>query len=231
MITAFHEVAAVTQPILIHAPRPMLALASYQKILEGKWDLQYDCQCRNQHNTEEEHKHSAPVVFSETALSSLRIDSPRVVSPGLDQPENPGRGLESWGHSESEWMPCSQERPNQLTGGRERHHVHNTSSSFNSLSSLPSLSSLETILSLPQLDAVEIDTTECDDIVYIGSHPHVAEVPRWSDEMLERSPAVPIPPTPVIVPSLLPDVLPTTFTGAVVVDEVVQDGSTQRAQG
>ncbi|KAH9941464.1 hypothetical protein B0H21DRAFT_710581 [Amylocystis lapponica] len=48
----------------------------------------------------------------------------------------------------------------------------------------------------------------CDDIEDIRSHPHVAEVLGWSDKVFDRGSGVKqTPPTPVVVPSLLSDVV------------------------
>ncbi|KAH9917982.1 hypothetical protein B0H21DRAFT_246966 [Amylocystis lapponica] len=194
MFPTFHEIPTITRPVPIRAQRPTILPPSCREIFEGIWTLEYDW--RNKRETEQKRENSASFIFNETVLNSLTIDNPPVVWTDLEQPRDTGLGLMFWGHSNFEWK----ELPDQPDTQKERRCGDKSSSLWSSLSSLSSLASLNTTPSLPQLDVVEVDAIACNDMEDFGSRFHA--VLEW-DPVVKQ-----IPPTPMMAPSLLPDVVP-----------------------
>ncbi|KAH9949230.1 hypothetical protein B0H21DRAFT_820238 [Amylocystis lapponica] len=132
-----------------------------------------------------------------TVLSPLRMNN--LTAPS-DLKQWKETGLMLWGHSAFEWTPVPQ---HQLTACTSKHHSHKTSSTMSSLSSLSSLASL------PQLDDSRLDVDDHDDMDGLQCYPRVAGVSRMANKVLEWDlESKPTPPTPAMLPSLLPDVAP-----------------------
>ncbi|KAH9922269.1 hypothetical protein B0H21DRAFT_174895 [Amylocystis lapponica] len=165
---------------------PTLPSTNYRNSFDGDWN--YDISSNQ--DTEK-----PPVDSIDAILDELRIG---VIWQAIKQPKDTGLGLAFLGDSEFEWKQL----PVEPAARKEWYRGHKA---LSSLSSLDSLASLDTISSFPQGDGAEVDPIVCDEI---GSYPHVAEAPTWSDEVLERDPVgEEIPPTPVVVPSSLPNIV------------------------
>ncbi|KAH9949228.1 hypothetical protein B0H21DRAFT_143739 [Amylocystis lapponica] len=186
------EIPATCPLVSTQMPKHSSLHECYWETPQREWEIDYNV--RYQPETEQEYEHSTAMFFADTVLSPLRIDS-LLLLPDLNQSkETPRIGLMLSGHSELEWTPAPQ-LCKQRSAYTSEHHGHQASLTSSSLSSAASLASL------PQPDDTRIDAVEYEDIE--------ADVWRWADKAMEWVPVDElIPPTPAILPSLLPDVAP-----------------------